>query len=75
MCESTFSHIRVIHSPCKEKVAVPRQPSLDEDGGGELHLNAPNNHPEAVRGQEDFSNLWLLFVLQHTRAGGWRHTV
>lgn len=39
------------------------------------HLHAPYNHPEAVRGLEDFSHLWLLFVFHQTMAGGWRPTV
>ncbi|CCP04048.1 UPF0066 protein yaeB [Erwinia amylovora Ea644] len=75
MSEFSFSQIGVIHSPWKEKFAVPRQPRLVEDGGGELHLHAPYNHPEAVRGLEDFSHLWLLFVFHQTMAGGWRPTV
>lgn len=75
MSEFSFSQIGVIHSPWKEKFAVPRQPRLVEDGGGELHLHAPYNHPEALRGLEDFSHLWLLFVFHQTMAGGWRPTV
>ncbi|MCK8181541.1 tRNA (N6-threonylcarbamoyladenosine(37)-N6)-methyltransferase TrmO, partial [Erwinia amylovora] len=47
MSEFSFSQIGVIHSPWKEKFAVPRQPRRVEDGGGELHLHAPYNHPEA----------------------------
>lgn len=67
--------IGTIHSPWKEKFAVPRQPGLIDDGGGELHLLSPYNHPEAVRGLEAFSHIWLLFVFHQTMAGGWRPTV
>jgi len=70
-----FDQIGVIHSPWKEKFAVPRQPGLIQDGGGELHLQAPYNQPEAVRGLEAFSHLWLLFVFHQTMEGGWRPTV
>ena len=38
-----FEQIGVIHSPYKEKFAVPRQPGLVTSGGGELHLLAPYN--------------------------------
>ncbi|AUX73545.1 tRNA (N6-threonylcarbamoyladenosine(37)-N6)-methyltransferase TrmO [Erwinia pyrifoliae] len=75
MSDFFFAQIGVIHSPWKEKFAVPRQPRLVEDGGGELHLQAPYNHPEAVRGLEDFSHLWLLFIFHQTMGGGWRPTV
>jgi len=75
MSAFSFSQIGVIHSPWKEKFAVPRQPGLIQDGGGELHFAAPYNHPEAVRGLEEFSHLWLLFVFHQTMEGGWRPTV
>ncbi|MGU7592498.1 tRNA (N6-threonylcarbamoyladenosine(37)-N6)-methyltransferase TrmO, partial [Enterobacter hormaechei] len=45
-----FAQIGVIRSPYKEKFAVPRQPGLVEHGGGELHLLAPYNQADAVRG-------------------------
>ena len=71
----SFAQIGVIQSPWKEKFAVPRQPGLIEDGGGELHLLPPYNQAEAVRGLEAFSHLWLLFVFHQTMEGGWRPTV
>lgn len=75
MSSFSFQQIGTIRSPWKEKFAVPRQPGLIEDGGGELHLQAPYNQPEAVRGLEEFSHLWLLFVFHQTMEGGWRPTV
>lgn len=75
MSQFSFAQIGVIKSPWKEKFAVPRQPGLIEDGGGELHLLPPYNQQEAVRGLEDFSHLWLLFVFHQTMEGGWRPTV
>ncbi len=41
MSEFAFAQIGVIRSPWKEKFAVPRQPGLVKDGGGELHLLPP----------------------------------
>lgn len=75
MSEFAVAQIGVIRSPWKEKFAVPRQPGLVQDGGGELHLQAPYNQPEAVRGLEAFSHIWILFMFHHTMAGGWRPTV
>ncbi|MFT8212275.1 MAG: tRNA (N6-threonylcarbamoyladenosine(37)-N6)-methyltransferase TrmO [Symbiopectobacterium sp.] len=70
-----FDQIGVIRSPYKEKFAVPRQPGLIEGGDGELHLLPPYHQPEAVRGLEDFSHIWILFVFHHTMEQGGRPTV
>lgn len=75
MSHFAFEQIGVIRSPYKEKFAVPRQPGLVKHGGGELHLLAPYNQPDAVRGLEAFSHLWVLFVFHQTMKGGWRPTV
>ena len=75
MTEFVFEQIGVIRSPYKEKFAVPRQPGLVEDGGGELLLLPPYNQAEAVRGLSDFSHLWVMFIFHQTMEGGWRPTV
>ncbi|WP_437886890.1 tRNA (N6-threonylcarbamoyladenosine(37)-N6)-methyltransferase TrmO [Phytobacter sp. V91] len=75
MTAFSFQQIGVIRSPYKEKFAVPRQPGLVKHGNGELHLIAPYNQAEAVRGLESFSHLWILFVFHQTMEGCWRPTV
>ena len=75
MSDFQFAQIGVIRSPYKEKFAVPRQPGLVKNGGGELHLLPPYNQADAVRGLENFSHLWVLFVFHQTMEGGWRPTV
>ncbi|WP_219951786.1 tRNA (N6-threonylcarbamoyladenosine(37)-N6)-methyltransferase TrmO [Dickeya zeae] len=75
MSQFCFNQIGVIRSPYKEKFAVPRQPGLIKDGGGELHLLSPYDQPEAVRGLEDFSHLWLMFIFHQTASAGWHPTV
>jgi len=75
MTAFSVEQIGVIRSPYKEKFAVPRQPGLVKDGHGELHLLAPYNQPDALRGLEGFSHLWLLFIFHQTMEGGWRPTV
>lgn len=61
MSSFQFEQIGVIRSPYKEKFAVPRQPGLVKSACGELHLIAPYNQADAVRGLEAFSHLWVLF--------------
>ncbi|WP_337261351.1 MULTISPECIES: tRNA (N6-threonylcarbamoyladenosine(37)-N6)-methyltransferase TrmO [unclassified Serratia (in: enterobacteria)] len=75
MTEFVFNQIGIIRSPYKEKFAVPRQPGLVEDGGGELVLLPPYNQVEAVRGLSEFSHLWVMFIFHQTMEGGWRPTV
>ncbi|AVZ81699.1 tRNA (N6-threonylcarbamoyladenosine(37)-N6)-methyltransferase TrmO [Edwardsiella ictaluri] len=75
MTQLQFEPIGVIRSPYKEKFAIPRQPGLICDGGGTLDLLPPYNQPEAVRGLEGFSHLWVIFVFHQTMDGGWRPTV
>ena len=62
MSSFQFEQIGVIRSPYKEKCAVPRQPGLVKSANGELHLIAPYNQADAVRGLEAFSHLWILFA-------------
>ena len=54
--------IGVIHSGFREKFGIPRQPGLVPAARATLELLPPYARPEAVRGLEDFSHLWLLFV-------------
>ncbi|SQI42812.1 putative methyltransferase, YaeB/AF_0241 family [Leminorella richardii] len=75
MAPLSLTPIGVIRSPYKEKFAVPRQPGLVEDGTGELHLLPPYAQAEAVRGLEQFSHIWILFIFHQTKDGGWRPTV
>ncbi|QCA19784.1 tRNA (N6-threonylcarbamoyladenosine(37)-N6)-methyltransferase TrmO [Citrobacter freundii] len=75
MSHFQFEQIGFIRSPYKEKFAVPRQPGLVKSANGELHLLAPYNQAEAVRGLEAFSHLWVIFVFHQTMEGGWRPTV
>ncbi|NDL65577.1 tRNA (N6-threonylcarbamoyladenosine(37)-N6)-methyltransferase TrmO [Acerihabitans arboris] len=75
MSEYHLRQIGVIQSPYKEKFAVPRQPGLVPDGTGELRLLAPYNQPDAVRGLEAFSHIWIVFVFHQTLEQGWHPTV
>ncbi|MCG3883760.1 tRNA (N6-threonylcarbamoyladenosine(37)-N6)-methyltransferase TrmO [Photobacterium leiognathi] len=67
--------IGIIHSPYKEKFAVPRQPGLVPSARSEIILQGDANSMEAVRGIEQFSHLWLLFLFDQNLEAGWRPTV
>ncbi|AYV20811.1 tRNA (N6-threonylcarbamoyladenosine(37)-N6)-methyltransferase TrmO [Vibrio mediterranei] len=67
--------IGIIHSPYKEKFAVPRQPRLVSSATATIALQGDINCLEAVRGLEQFSHLWLLFLFDQNLAAGWKPTV
>ncbi|MEZ6196880.1 MAG: tRNA (N6-threonylcarbamoyladenosine(37)-N6)-methyltransferase TrmO [Planctomycetota bacterium] len=51
-----------IRSPFREKFGVPRQPGLVPSARGELIVEPPFARPEAWRGIDGFSHVWLLFL-------------
>ncbi len=70
-----ISPIALIESPYKEKFAVPRQPRLVPSATARVKLLGELNCPEAVRGIEQFSHLWLLFLFDQNIDAGWKPTV
>jgi tRNA-Thr(GGU) m(6)t(6)A37 methyltransferase TsaA len=67
----TFTPIGVIHSPNKEKLGNPRQPSLVPAARITLELVPQFDQPDAVRGLEAFSHVWISFVFHETATRGW----
>ncbi|MEG9499453.1 tRNA (N6-threonylcarbamoyladenosine(37)-N6)-methyltransferase TrmO [Mannheimia bovis] len=67
--------IGIMQSPYDEKFSVPRQPNLVVEGKGILHLLPPYNTPDAVRGLEQFSHIWLIFQFHHIPERDWHATV
>lgn len=67
--------IGLIQSPYKEKFAVPRQPRLAPSATARIKLVGEANSPESVRGIEQFSHVWLLFLFDQNLAAGWKPTV
>jgi tRNA-Thr(GGU) m(6)t(6)A37 methyltransferase TsaA len=57
-----FNNIGIIHSPYKEKFAVPRQPGLVPSASAELEILPPYNDINAFMGLDNFSHLWLVFI-------------
>lgn len=67
--------IATVRSCFGEKFAVPRQPGLCPSAWGRLVFHPAYRSPEAVRGIEGFSHLWLVFGFHETVAQGWKPTV
>lgn len=67
--------IGVIHSAFDEKFGIPRQPGLTRSVTATIELLPPFATPEAVRGLEQASHVWLIFLFSATAAQGWKPTV
>lgn len=70
-----FTPIGMIHSCFGEKFGIPRQAGLAPAARATLDLLPPYAVPEAVRGLEGFSHLWLIFIFHGIPAGQWQPTV
>jgi len=58
--KNTFETIAVLHSPYKEKFAVPRQPGLVASAKAELEILPPYDDINAFTGLEAYSHIWLI---------------
>jgi tRNA-Thr(GGU) m(6)t(6)A37 methyltransferase TsaA len=64
-----------IHTPYKEKFAVPRQANLVPSASAKIELIGEANCEESIRGLTQFSHLWLLFLFDQHLDKGWSPTV
>jgi len=67
--------IAIIHSPFKEKFGTPRQPQLTPSVRARIDFLSEFATPEAVRGLEGFSHLWIIFLFHQNWQKGWKPTV
>lgn len=67
--------IGMVRSCFGGKFAVPRQPGLCPSAWGHLEFYPEYRSPEAIRGIEGFSHLWLIFGFHETLEHGWKPTV
>jgi len=60
--EHSLRPVGIVHSPFAEKFGVPRQPGIAPSAVGRLDFLPPFDDPEALRGLEEFSHVWLIFL-------------
>ncbi len=53
--------IAYIKTDFKEKFGIPRQSGIIENIKGEIIFEKNYRHPDALRGIEEYSHLWLIF--------------
>jgi len=64
-----------IHTDFENKFGIPRQSGLVESLMGEIVFEPKYRNPDAVRGIQDFSHLWLIWEFSKARRDGWTATV
>lgn len=70
-----FTPIAYTSSPYKQKFAIPRQPNLVQEALGEIRFTREFSDANALRGLEQFTHLWLVWVFHETAGQGWNATV
>lgn len=70
-----FTPVARVKSCFKSKFGIPRQPGLVPEASGEIVFVPPFNQPNAVRGLEEFSHIWVLFVFHQSIREHWKATV
>lgn len=70
-----LKQIAVIHTDFPEKFGIPRQSGLIEELRSTLVFMPEYRVPEALRGIEQYSHLWLLWEFSKAVRNGWSPTV
>jgi len=71
----SFNPIGIVHSPFMEKFGIPRQGVLIPESTASIEFLPPYNHPDALRGIEAYSHLWILFIFHANRVKRFKPTV
>lgn len=64
-----------IHTPFDTKFGIPRQSGVAADVKGEIVFEPEYREPEAVRGLEGFSHIWLIWCFSESVTDKWSPTV
>lgn len=66
----TLNRIAIMHSPCKEKFAVPRQSGLAPGLTGQIEILSPYDRDEAFLALDGFSHIWVLGLFHQSKIEG-----
>ena len=64
-----------IYTDFREKFGIPRQSGLAKDTVGRIVFEPEYRVPEALRGIEEYSHLWLIWNFSEAEREGWSPTV
>ena len=67
----TLKVIAHIHTAFPTKFGIPRQSGLVEELRGEIIFTPEYRNPDALRGLEDFSHIWLVWQFSGAVRDSW----
>ena len=70
-----MEYIARIHTPFPEKFGIPRQSGLAANAKGTIAFEPKFRNPDAVKGIEEFSHLWLLWEFSRAKQDTFHATV
>lgn len=71
----SFEPIAVMRTVFRQKFGIPRQPGLVPEATGTLEFPKSDRLRTALRGLEQFSHLWVVYVFHETGAELWKPSV
>jgi tRNA-Thr(GGU) m(6)t(6)A37 methyltransferase TsaA len=75
MDDITVTPIARIRTDLPSKFGVPRQSGLVSELTGTIIFEPAFRHPDAVRGLESFSHIWMIFLFSRAVRDQWSATV
>lgn len=64
-----------IHTDFKEKFGIPRQSGICEELEAKIIFEPEYRNPEALRGLDGYSHIWLIWQFSETQRDSWSPTV
>ena len=64
-----------IHTDFPTKFGIPRQSGLIDTLKGRIIFESPYRNPDALRGLDGFSHIWLIWQFSESVRNGWSATV
>ncbi|MBR2469244.1 MAG: tRNA (N6-threonylcarbamoyladenosine(37)-N6)-methyltransferase TrmO, partial [Fibrobacter sp.] len=75
MDEFNFKIVARIRSDFPEKFGIPRQSGILKELRSQIIFEKEFRNPDAIRGLEGFSHLWLLWIFSENVRDNWKPTV
>ena len=73
--QTTIQAIARMHSDFSSKLGIPRQSGLVQELRSTIVFEPEFRNPDALRGIEEFSHLWLIWQFSEAVRQGWSATV
>lgn len=67
MYEKTIEPVAIMHTGFGEKFGIPRQSGLVPEAAGQIIFEPKYRNPDALRGIEEFTHLWIIWGFSENR--------